>query len=152
MIYWTSDPMFSFLALNLFACLSLQRKRVQQRVRRIDRSMIGSPTNFQHTGHIGSGDVDTGNSRLRAIQNQMQSKGGYETAFSTVQVKHGFVWVWSVERIIGTWPLGRSSRRWVENIKIYIMKMGWVIHESGWGPVAGFCFVMLKVQGLWLEN
>jgi hypothetical protein len=54
--------------------------------------MIGSPTNFQHTGHIGSGDVDTGNSRLRAIQNQMQSKGGYETAFSTVQVKHGFVW------------------------------------------------------------
>jgi hypothetical protein len=48
--------------------------------------MIGSPTNFQHTGHIGSGDVDTGNSRLRAIQNQMQSKGGYETAFSTVQV------------------------------------------------------------------
>ncbi|XP_023720585.1 CDC42 small effector protein homolog isoform X2 [Cryptotermes secundus] len=62
-----------------------QRKRVQQRVRRIDRSMIGSPTNFQHTGHIGSGDVDTGNSRLRAIQNQMQSKGGYETAFSTVQ-------------------------------------------------------------------
>ncbi|PNF20239.1 CDC42 small effector protein-like protein [Cryptotermes secundus] len=69
-----------------------QRKRVQQRVRRIDRSMIGSPTNFQHTGHIGSGDVDTGNSRLRAIQNQMQSKGGYETAFSTVQVQHGFVW------------------------------------------------------------
>jgi len=48
--------------------------------------MIGSPTNFQHTGHIGSGDVDLGNSHLRAIQNQMQSKGGYETAFSTVKV------------------------------------------------------------------
>ncbi|KAJ9593442.1 hypothetical protein L9F63_015009, partial [Diploptera punctata] len=63
-----------------------QRKRAQQRVRRIDRSMIGSPTNFQHTGHIGSGDVDMGNSHLRAIQNQMQSKGGYETAFSTVKV------------------------------------------------------------------
>jgi hypothetical protein len=49
--------------------------------------MIGSPTNFQHTGHIGSGDVDMGNSHLRAIQNQMQSKGGYETAFTTVEVK-----------------------------------------------------------------
>lgn len=60
---------------------------MQQRARRIDRSMIGSPTNFQHTGHIGSGDVDMGNSHLRAIQNQMQSKGGYETAFTTVKVK-----------------------------------------------------------------
>lgn len=66
--------------------LSVQRKRAQQRVRRIDRSMISSPTNFQHTGHIGSGDVDMGNSHLRAIQNQMQSKGGYETAFTTVKV------------------------------------------------------------------
>jgi len=50
--------------------------------------MIGSPTNFQHTGHIGSGDVDLGNSHLRAIQNQMQSKGGYETAFTTVKVNN----------------------------------------------------------------
>ena len=63
-----------------------QRKRVQQRVRRIDGSMIGYPTNFQHTGHIGSGDVDMGDSHLRAIQNQMQSKGGYETTFTTVKV------------------------------------------------------------------
>ncbi|CAG2064543.1 unnamed protein product, partial [Timema podura] len=65
--------------------LLLQRKRQQQRRSarvRIDRSMIGEPTNFQHTGHIGSGDVDLGNSHLRAIQNQMQSKGGYETAFA----------------------------------------------------------------------
>lgn len=60
-----------------------QRKRQQRRTRqRIDRSMIGEPTNFQHTGHIGSGDVDMGNSHLRAIQNQMMSKGGYETAFA----------------------------------------------------------------------
>ncbi|KAJ8873672.1 hypothetical protein PR048_024502 [Dryococelus australis] len=61
------------------------RKRQQQQQRRtrqrIDRSMIGEPTNFQHTGHIGSGDVDMGTSHLRALQNQMQSKGGYETAF-----------------------------------------------------------------------
>nr|CAD7198434.1 unnamed protein product [Timema douglasi] len=75
-----------------------QRKRQQQRRSarvRIDRSMIGEPTNFQHTGHIGSGDVDLGNSHLRAIQNQMQSKGGYETAFA---VKWGEDTVWiSVE-------------------------------------------------------
>ena len=31
---------------------SIQRKR-----RRIDRTMIGLPTNFVHTGHIGAGDV-----------------------------------------------------------------------------------------------
>lgn len=32
-----------------------------QRRRRIDRSMIGQPTNFVHTGHIGSGDVSNQN-------------------------------------------------------------------------------------------
>lgn len=44
--------------------------------------MIGEPTNFRHTGHIGSGDVEMGNSHLRAIQTQMQGKGGYDTAFA----------------------------------------------------------------------
>nr|CAD7397000.1 unnamed protein product [Timema cristinae] len=71
-----------------------QRKRQQQRRSarvRIDRSMIGEPTNFQHTGHIGSGDVDLGNSHLRAIQNQMQSKGGYETAFAVKVISLSFV-------------------------------------------------------------
>nr|CAD7575809.1 unnamed protein product [Timema californicum] len=74
--------------------LLLQRKRQQQRRSarvRIDRSMIGEPTNFQHTGHIGSGDVDLGNSHLRAIQNQMQSKGGYETAFAVKVISLSFV-------------------------------------------------------------
>ncbi|KAG8229025.1 hypothetical protein J437_LFUL007580 [Ladona fulva] len=52
-------------------------------VPKIDRSMIGAPTNFQHTGHIGSGDIQLGTSHLRAIQTQMQSKGGYETAYSS---------------------------------------------------------------------
>jgi len=49
--------------------------------------MIGEPTNFRHTGHIGSGDMNSGgggggggNVNLMAIQNQMQSKGGYEYA------------------------------------------------------------------------
>lgn len=65
----------------------LQRKRQRQQRRRIDRSMIGEPTNFQHTGHIGSGDVEVGNARLRAIQSQMESKGGYETSFTTLKVR-----------------------------------------------------------------
>uniref|UniRef100_A0A1B6CEP0 CRIB domain-containing protein n=1 Tax=Clastoptera arizonana TaxID=38151 RepID=A0A1B6CEP0_9HEMI len=73
--------------LQWFSCCinqpAQQRKRQQRR--RIDRSMIGEPTNFQHTVHIGSGDVELGNSRLRALQNQMQTKGGYETPISTVK-------------------------------------------------------------------
>jgi len=44
--------------------------------------MIGEPTNFRHTGHVGSGDVEMGNNRLRDIQRQMQGKGGYETGLS----------------------------------------------------------------------
>ena len=62
--------------------------------RRIDRSMIGSPTDFRHTAHIGSNDVDVvggstggaagskgsggGGSDFSQLQNQMRSKGGYE--------------------------------------------------------------------------
>ncbi|XP_038058109.1 CDC42 small effector protein 2-like [Patiria miniata] len=51
--------------------------------RRIDRTMIGLPTNFIHTGHIGSGDMtpqqelNEQNNHLNSIQVQMQSKGGY---------------------------------------------------------------------------
>lgn len=32
----------------------------QKRRRRIDRSMIGEPTNFVHTTHVGSGDMGMG--------------------------------------------------------------------------------------------
>jgi len=65
-----------------FSCCVL-RERTQQGKRhvtrvRIDRSMIGAPTNFKHTGHIGSSDVEMGSLRLNAIHGQMQSKGGYE--------------------------------------------------------------------------
>ncbi|GCC20619.1 hypothetical protein chiPu_0019182 [Chiloscyllium punctatum] len=49
-----------------------------KRRRRIDRSMIGEPTNFVHTAHVGSGDVfNSGMNSVSSIQNQMQSKGGY---------------------------------------------------------------------------
>ncbi|KAL1461847.1 hypothetical protein WDU94_013714 [Cyamophila willieti] len=81
---YQSGNMAGEMWIQWFSCCINQptapnRKRHQvRRPMRIDRSMIGEPTNFQHTGHIGSGDVELGNSRLRAIQNQMQSKGGYE--------------------------------------------------------------------------
>lgn len=42
--------------------------------------MIGLPQNFQHTAHIGSSDIAMGTRHLVALQNHMQSKGGYETA------------------------------------------------------------------------
>ncbi|XP_051498291.1 CDC42 small effector protein 2 isoform X2 [Apus apus] len=69
-----------------------------KRRRRIDRSMIGEPTNFVHTAHVGSGDLFSGmnstipllalsfalhhihfisREQVSSIQNQMQSKGGY---------------------------------------------------------------------------
>ncbi|XP_063231671.1 CDC42 small effector protein homolog [Bacillus rossius redtenbacheri] len=81
---YQSGGMAGEMWVQWFSCC-INQPAAQQRKRRtrqrIDRSMIGEPTNFQHTGHIGSGDVDMGTSHLRALQNQMQSKGGYETAF-----------------------------------------------------------------------
>jgi len=64
----------------------LQGKRHVRRVPRIDRSMIGAPTNFRHTGHIGSSDVEMESSRLHAIHGQMQSKGGYEAAVEVMKI------------------------------------------------------------------
>ncbi|KAK2511311.1 Cdc42se2 [Columba guinea] len=52
-------------------------RAVAKRRRRIDRSMIGEPTNFVHTAHVGSGDLFSGMNSVSSIQNQMQSKGGY---------------------------------------------------------------------------
>lgn len=70
--------------LQWFSCCFQQqrspsRRRSPHQRLRIDRSMIGNPTNFVHTGHIGSADVELSANRLNAISTQMQSKGGYET-------------------------------------------------------------------------
>lgn len=56
-------------------CFKPQEAPISNR-RVIDRSMIGNPTNFQHTAHIGSNDVD-GGSNLKSMESQMQTKGGY---------------------------------------------------------------------------
>ncbi|EDO49983.1 predicted protein [Nematostella vectensis] len=61
-----------------FPCCVTEQPRAQRRPARprIDRSMIGEPQNFRHTGHIGSGDMASGTD-LGLVQVQMQSKGGY---------------------------------------------------------------------------
>ncbi|KAL4613310.1 CDC42 small effector protein 2 [Arapaima gigas] len=42
-----------------FSCCIAEQPQPKRR-RRIDRSMIGAPTNFVHTTHVGSGDVGLG--------------------------------------------------------------------------------------------
>ncbi|XP_074604860.1 CDC42 small effector protein Spec2 [Brevipalpus obovatus] len=66
----------SDMIVQCFTCCVTQQTQTKRR-RRIDRSMIGSPTNFRHTAHVGSGS-DAISPHLDDIQNQMASKGGYE--------------------------------------------------------------------------
>lgn len=85
------------------------RRRQRHQRMRIDRSMIGNPTNFVHTGmkcpmspngyefgcliikcihtgHIGSNDSELTPHHMNAIQSQMQSKGGYDMNSLRIQV------------------------------------------------------------------
>lgn len=96
--------------IQLFSCCMQQQpsptRRRHQRLR-IDRSMIGNPTNFVHTGlslnshllsfftsrsilgHIGSNDAELSSQHLNVIQSQMQSKGGYDINSIRMQVRCG---------------------------------------------------------------
>jgi len=79
---------------QMFTCCMVGQDQHNNRPRRprIDRSMIGQPTDFRHTGHIGTTDVlnnapDSQNNQnnspkqsadnIGLLQNQMMSKGGY---------------------------------------------------------------------------
>ncbi|XP_015781155.1 CDC42 small effector protein 2 [Tetranychus urticae] len=66
----------SDMLVQCFTCCVTQQTRSKRR-RRIDRSMIGSPTNFKHTAHVGFGEMS---SHIDDLQNQLASKGGYEYA------------------------------------------------------------------------
>uniref|UniRef100_A0A671NG41 CRIB domain-containing protein n=1 Tax=Sinocyclocheilus anshuiensis TaxID=1608454 RepID=A0A671NG41_9TELE len=57
-----------------FSCCVAEQPQPKRR-RRIDRSMIGEPTNFIHMTHVGSGDMGLG--AVDSVQTQMKSKGGY---------------------------------------------------------------------------
>uniref|UniRef100_A0A8C2JEY3 CRIB domain-containing protein n=1 Tax=Cyprinus carpio TaxID=7962 RepID=A0A8C2JEY3_CYPCA len=58
-----------------FSCCVAEQPQPKRR-RRIDRSMIGEPTNFVHMTHVGSGDMGM-SLGVDSVQTQMKSKGGY---------------------------------------------------------------------------
>jgi len=73
---------------QMFTCCMVGNDQHNNRPRarpRIDRSMIGHPTDFRHTGHIGTNDMSNNASpeqnkqsdNVGLLQNQMMSKGGY---------------------------------------------------------------------------
>jgi len=68
---------------QLFSCVA-EQEQDQRRRPRIDRSMIGQPMDFRHTGHVGSTDLGTMTS-LSSLQGQMRGKGGEQIS---MQVPH----------------------------------------------------------------
>ncbi|KAH9420565.1 CDC42 small effector protein Spec2 [Dermatophagoides pteronyssinus] len=70
----------SELWIQCFTCGIVTNRPQPTRRRRIDRSMIGNPTNFRHTAHVGGGGDGSAemSNHIRTIQNQMASKGGYD--------------------------------------------------------------------------
>ncbi|XP_066923834.1 CDC42 small effector protein 2-like isoform X2 [Clytia hemisphaerica] len=69
------------LVMLCFPCCVDEQPPPRRRVK-IDRSQIGLPTNFQHTSHIGSGEIAEGFD-VNQVQNSMQSKGGYSESAAT---------------------------------------------------------------------
>lgn len=68
---------------------------------RIDRSMIGNPTDFRHTAHIGSADfLSMSTTTTNVLQRQMCSKGDYDSP--TINVPH----------IINARSLDEIRRKW----------------------------------------
>ncbi|XP_061521200.1 CDC42 small effector protein 1 [Phycodurus eques] len=56
------------------ACCVIAKAPPKKRRRRIERSMIGEPTNFIHLTHIGSGEMADGLQPSGSVQEQMRSK------------------------------------------------------------------------------
>ncbi|XP_037549225.1 CDC42 small effector protein 1 [Nematolebias whitei] len=56
-------------------CCVVAKPPPKKRRRKIDRSMIGEPTNFIHLTHIGSGEMAEGMHPSGSVQEQMRSKG-----------------------------------------------------------------------------
>uniref|UniRef100_A0A8D2ZZH5 CRIB domain-containing protein n=1 Tax=Scophthalmus maximus TaxID=52904 RepID=A0A8D2ZZH5_SCOMX len=60
-----------------FSCCIAEQPQPKRR-RRIDRSMIGEPTNFVHTTHVGSGDMGLGLNMQPTENNSGYVHGGSE--------------------------------------------------------------------------
>ncbi|XP_005805535.1 CDC42 small effector protein 1 [Xiphophorus maculatus] len=56
-------------------CCVVAKPPPKKNRRKIDRSMIGAPTNFIHLTHIGSGEMGDGLQPSGSVQEQMRSKG-----------------------------------------------------------------------------
>uniref|UniRef100_A0A3P9KQ11 CDC42 small effector 1 n=1 Tax=Oryzias latipes TaxID=8090 RepID=A0A3P9KQ11_ORYLA len=56
-------------------CCVVAKPPPKKKRRKIDRSMIGEPTNFIHLTHIGSGEMAEGLQPSGPVQEQMRSKG-----------------------------------------------------------------------------
>ncbi|KAL6100281.1 cdc42se1 [Pungitius sinensis] len=56
-------------------CCVVAKPPPKKRRRKIDRNMIGEPTNFIHLTHIGSGEMAEGLQPSGPVQQQMRSKG-----------------------------------------------------------------------------
>ncbi|CAG5122204.1 unnamed protein product [Candidula unifasciata] len=63
------------VSLMCFPCCVGGQPQAKRRARpRLDASMIGLPTDFRHTVHVGSGDVRS-SPNLHSLQSHMSSKG-----------------------------------------------------------------------------
>lgn len=56
-------------------CCVVAKPPPKKKRKKIDRSMIGEPTNFIHLTHIGSGEMADGLQPSGSVQEQMRSKG-----------------------------------------------------------------------------
>eukprot|EP00049_Salpingoeca_infusionum_P010150 m.171706 g.171706 ORF g.171706 m.171706 type:complete len:106 (+) comp14558_c1_seq1:375-692(+) len=54
-----------------WSCMSAEEEQPPRR--RIDKSLIGQPTNFVHASHLGTSNVGA---QMTTIKDQMSSKGG----------------------------------------------------------------------------
>ncbi|XP_033831604.1 CDC42 small effector protein 1 [Periophthalmus magnuspinnatus] len=57
------------------SCCVIAKPPPKRKRRRIDRSMIGEPTNFIHLTHIGSGDAAEAVQPMGLVQDQIRAKG-----------------------------------------------------------------------------
>lgn len=74
---------------QMFSCCIMGNNEQLVRRPRIDRSMIGNPTDFRHTAHIGSSDYSSHSGQqsmdnFGLLQSQMKSKGGYSEYSNSV--------------------------------------------------------------------
>lgn len=73
--------------IQCFSCCFEETRNDPRKKRRIriDRSAISNPSNFVHTGHLGS-DTNNLNLHIQSLQKSMSSKGGYDASLHPINV------------------------------------------------------------------